>query len=400
MSTPQVVIVGAGLGALRTAESLRANGFTGDITVIGDEPFMPYNRPPLSKELLAGTVAADTLEFPRNVDDITWRLSSSVVASDLDARTLTLDDGSTIPFDGLVIASGIRSRNLPIPGPTGHRFTLRTRDDAERLQPVLTDGARVLIMGAGFIGCEVAATAAERGCEVTVVALDAEPMIRPLGAELGAAMRRRHEAHGVTFLLGRTITEFTGTGVNATGAVLDDGTIIPADVIIEAVGSVANTEWLADQGIDLSDGVETDSNMIATDARDRAPVVAVGDLARHPNALFGNVPRRIEHWDMPSHTGKRAGASLAALLRGEQPDATPFAVVPSFWSDQYDVNLQSFGMPGLGTDVRIVDGDVDGDCIVEYRDDSGLVGVVGLNRTRDLAQYRKQLQSRLSEGNT
>jgi 3-phenylpropionate/trans-cinnamate dioxygenase ferredoxin reductase component len=394
VTTQQVAIVGAGLGALRTAEALRAHGFTGEITVIGDEPHLPYNRPPLSKEVLAGSVTPDTLEFPRKVDDITWRLSSTAVASDLDRRTLTLDDGSTIPFDGLVIASGIRPRTLPIPGPTGNRFTLRTIADAEHLQRALIPGARVLIMGAGFIGCEVAATAIARGCDVSVVALDPEPMIQPLGAELGAAMRRRHEAQGVTFYLGHTIAEFTGSGKNATGAVLDDGTVIPADVIIEAVGSIANTEWLADQGIDLTDGVETDANMVVRDVTGRVPVVAVGDVARHPNALFGHSPRRIEHWDMPSHTGKRAGASLAALMRGERPQPEPFAVVPSFWSDQYDINLQSFGMPGLGTDVRVVDGDLDGDCIVEYHDDSGLVGAIGINRTRDLAQYRKQLQSR------
>ena len=249
-------------------------------------------------------------------------------------------------------------------------------------------------MGAGFIGCEVAATAIGLGCEVTIVALDPEPMMRPLGAELGAAMRRRHEAHGVRFLLGHTITAFTGEGDVATGAVLDDGTVLEADVIIEAVGSVANTEWLADQGIDLSDGIAVDANMVVTELADRVPAVAVGDLARHPNALFGDIPRRIEHWDMPTATGQRAGASLAALMRGETPAHAPFAVVPSFWSDQYDVNLQSFGMPGIATEIRVVDGDVDSDVIVEYHDDSGLVGVISLNRTRELAQYRKQLRAR------
>jgi 3-phenylpropionate/trans-cinnamate dioxygenase ferredoxin reductase component len=398
VTTQQVAIIGAGLGALRTAEALRAHGFTGNITVIGDEPFYPYNRPPLSKEVLAGVVDANTLELPRKVDDITWLLGSPVIASDLEAHTVTLADGTTVAFDGLVIASGIRPRSLPIPGPPGNRYTLRTRADAEQLQPLLTPGTRVLIMGAGFIGCEVAATAISRGCEVTIVALDDEPMIRPLGHDLGAAMRRRHESQGVTFYLGHTIAEFTGEGEKANAAILDDGTVIYADVIIEAVGSVANTEWLADHDIDLTDGLETDSNMTVIDLKDRVPAVAVGDLARHPNALFGDVPRRIEHWDMPSHTGARAGATLAALMRGEQPAADPFAVVPSFWSDQYDVNLQSFGMPGIATHSRVVDGDVDGECIVEYHDESGLVGVIGLNRTRDLAQYRKHLLTRASEG--
>ena len=395
---PAIAIVGAGLGALRTAESLRAHGFTGPITVVGDEPYLPYSRPPLSKEVLAGALDAEQTEFALDVDDITWRLGTAVVSSDLDARTVTLADGSTIPFDGLVIASGIRPRALPIPGPPGRRFTLRTRADAERLQTLLTPGTRVLIMGAGFIGCEVAATAVGLGCEVTIVALDDEPMIRPLGPELGAAMRRRHEGHGVRFHLGHTITAFTGDGDDATGAVLDDGTVIPADVIIEAVGSVSNTEWLDGQGVDLSDGVETDANLVVVDLKGRVPAVAVGDVARHPNALFGDIPRRIEHWDMPTQTGARAGASLAALMRGEDPGDAPFAVVPSFWSDQYDVNVQSFGMPGIAKRIELVDGDIDGDCIVEYFDDSGLVGVIGVNRARDLAKYRRQLRARESEG--
>lgn len=389
-----VAIVGAGLGALRTAESLRANGFTGSITVIGDEPYPPYSRPPLSKEVLAGELDGASTEFPHALDDVTWRLGHSVIASDLDARTLTLDDGTVVPFDGLVIASGIRPRKLPIPGPEGNRYTLRTRDDAEHLRELLVPGARVLIMGAGFIGCEVAATAISRGCEVTIVALDAEPMLRPLGEQLGAAMRRHHEAHGVRFMLGRTVTEFTGDGATAKGAVLDDGTRIDADVIIEAVGSVTNTEWLEGQGVDLSDGIMTDANLMVVDLADRLPAVAVGDVARHPNALFGNIPRRIEHWDMPTHTGTRAGASLAAHLAGESPEVQPFDVVPSFWSDQYDINIQSFGMPGIATRTELADGDIDGDCIVEYFGDAGLVGVVGINRARDLAQYRKQLRKR------
>ncbi len=129
-------------------------------------------------------------------------------------------------------------------------------------------------------------------------------------------------------------------------------------------------------------------------ATDLAPVVAVGDIARHPNALFGPVPRRVEHWNMPTETGRRAGQTLAALLAGEEPDRGPFTAMPSFWSDQYDHSLQSFGMPGLATRIELADGDVDGPCIVEYHDDSGLVGVVGIDRTRETAPYRRQLMGR------
>ena len=389
----QVVIVGAGLGGLRVAESLRAAGYTEQIVVVGDEDHLPYNRPPLSKEALAGGVQVEDLHFRRkdSIDDVESRLGSGAVASDLTARTVTLADGTVLPFDGLVVASGIRPRILPIPGPTTGRHLLRTADDAAGLRAELGPGASVVIMGAGFIGCEVAATARKLGADVHVVALDAEPMIRPLGAELGAAMRRRHEAHGVNFHMGRTVAEFLGDD-HVTGVRLDDGTVIDATVVVEAVGSVTNTEWLEGNGLDLSDGLLVDSAMVVqgTDA----PMVAVGDVARHPNALFGGAPRRIEHWNIPTETGRRAGAALAALLRGEQPDSSPFTAMPSFWSDQYDYKIQSFGMPGIATSSVVAAGTVDEPCVVEYHDATGLVGVIGIDRTADLAPYRKQLAQR------
>lgn len=388
-----VVVVGGGLGALRTAESLRANGHAGPITVVGDEPHLPYTRPPLSKEALRDGIDVSSLAFRRkpSVDDVTWRLGAPVASSDLAARTVTLADGTALPFDGLVVASGIRPRRLPIPGPQAGRHVLRTSEDAKRIRALLAPGARVVIMGAGFIGCEVAATARGLGADVAVVALDEEPMVRPLGTELGAAMRRRHEHRGVHFHLGHTVDAFLGDE-RVRSVSLSDGTELPADLVIEAVGSVPNTEWLAGNGLDLSDGVLVDSAMqVATDL---APVVAVGDVSRHPHALFGDVPRRIEHWSVPTETGRRAGATLAALLAGDEPDRGPFTAMPSFWSDQYDHQLQSFGMPGIADRIEVVDGAPDEPCIVEYHDDSGLVGVVGVDRTRDLAPYRTRLMGR------
>jgi 3-phenylpropionate/trans-cinnamate dioxygenase ferredoxin reductase component len=391
--TRGVVIVGAGLAGLRAAESLRANGYIGPITVAGDEPLMPYNRPPLSKEALRGGIDVATLQFRRkpSVDDVTWRLGSPVVACDLAARTVTLDDGSSLEFDGLVVASGIRPRRLPIPGPALGRFTLRTVPDAEHVRALLRPSAHVVIMGAGFIGCETAATARTLGAEVAIVAIDPQPMIRPLGVELGEGMRRRHEAKGVHFHLGHSIDAFAG-GDHVRSVSLSDGSELPADVVIEAVGSVTNTEWLTGNGLDLSDGLRVDSAMqVATDL---APVVAVGDIARHPNARFGGIPRRIEHWNMPTETGRRAGATLATLLAGDEPDRGPFTALPSFWSDQYEYQLQSFGMPDLADRIEVADGDVDGPCIVTYHDADGLVGVVGVDRTRELVPFRSQLMAR------
>ena len=388
-----VVIVGAGLGGLRSAETLRAAGYAGAITVVGDEEYLPYNRPPLSKEALAGGIDVASLEFRRkpSVDDVRWLLGTPVVGSDLAARTVTLSDGTVLAFDGLVAASGIRPRRLPIPGPADGRFALRTAADALAVREYLTPGAVVIIMGAGFIGCEAAATAIKLGCTVHVVALDEEPMIRPLGAELGAAMRRRHEARGVHFHLGQTIDSFAGAD-RVRSVSLSDGTELPADIVIEAVGSVANTEWLRGNDLDLSDGLLTDSSMQVHTAL--APLVAVGDLARHPNGHFGGVPRRIEHWNIPTETAKRAGPTLAAILRGEEPDRSPFLAMPAFWSDQYEFTLQSFGMPGIADRVEVVSGTVDEPCIVEYSDASGLVGVVGVDRTAEVAHYRKALLAR------
>ena len=373
----QVVVVGAGLGGLRAAESLRGQGF--DVMVIGDEPHLPYNRPPLSKESLKGGVEVEGLHFRRKYDDIDWRLGAAATGCSLASRVVYVDDAA-YTFDGLVIASGIRPRHLPVPGPQPP--VLRTADDALALRARLTPGTSLLVVGAGFIGCEVAATARQLGCEVTVTAYDAEPMLRPLGPELGAAMKAHHEAHGVTFHLGQGVSEFHDDGVT-----LADGTRLTADVVIEAVGSVPNVEWLAGNDLNLEDGVLTDNLMRVTGTD--VPVVAVGDIARFPNPRFDDVPRRIEHWNLPTETGKRAGQTLGALLGGEEPTGD-FRPMPAFWSDQYDIGLQSYGLPALG-EATLVDGEWSGDCIVEYLRDGEVTGVVGVNRTKDLMHYRKDI---------
>lgn len=387
-----VVIVGAGLGGLRVAESLRSNGYSGGITIVGDEPHLPYNRPPLSKEALKGGVDLESLEFRRKpaVDDVHWRLGAGVVACDLAHHTVTLADQTVLNFDALAIATGIRPRDLAIPGPRAGRFFLRDASDAAALRERLSPGSRLVILGAGFIGCEVAATARALGCEVDVVTMDTVPMQRPLGLELGAAMQKRHETHGVRFHTGHTISQFHGND-HVSSAELDNGTHIACDVVLEAVGSVPNTEWLDGNGLDLSDGVLVDDSMrvVGTDA----PVVAVGDIARYAHTLFDNSARRIEHWNLPTETGKRAGATLAALLAGDSVPDTPFKPMPSFWSDQYEHKLQSFGLPGLADEVLIVSGNPDSECVAEYRRAGTLVGVIGIDATSALVPYRAALMA-------
>ncbi|MFD5813126.1 NAD(P)/FAD-dependent oxidoreductase [Streptomyces sp. NPDC127038] len=393
--TGRVVVAGASMGGLRAAEQLRAAGWTGAVTIVGDEPHMPYNRPPLSKEVLAGKASFESLAFTPKAAaaDVEWRLGTGITAARLDERTVELADGERLSYDGLVVATGMRPRRLRCRGPLVGRHTVRTLTDAQILRDALIrPGARVVVVGAGFIGCEVAATAVGLGAaEVTVVDPLPLPMAGPLGDLLGQALLKRHEERGVRFALGTGVAGFEG-GERVTGVVLGDGTVLPADVVVESVGSVANTEWLDGNGLDLSDGVLTDEHLRVGG---RPEVVAVGDIARFPNARYDGVPRRVEHWSIPTDTAKHAARILAAHLGGTEAELAPFAPLPTFWSDQHEFRLQSFGSPLLGKDdVRILEGDPDGDVVVGYHTGDLLVGVVALggqSAAMRAAGYRAQL---------
>ncbi|MFJ6622738.1 NAD(P)/FAD-dependent oxidoreductase [Kitasatospora sp. NPDC091335] len=393
--TAPIVVAGASMAGLRAAEQLRAAGWDGPITLVGDEPHPPYSRPPLSKEVLAGKASFESLAFrPRpSVADVRWRLGSTVVRADLDGRTVGLDDGETLPYRGLVVATGTRARRLRCPGPAAGRHTVRTLADARGLREALTrPGVRVVVVGAGFIGCEVAATAVALGAaEVTVVDPLPLPMAGPLGELLGRALLARHRERGVRFALGTGVTAFQGER-EVTGVVLADGRVLAADVVVESVGSVANTEWLEGNGLDLTDGVLTDGHLRAGG---RPEVIAVGDVARFPNPRYDGVPRRVEHWSIPTDTARHGARVLAAHLAGAGHGLAPFAPLPTFWSDQHDFRLQSFGAPALGRDdVRVLGGDPDGDVLVGYHRAGRLVGVVALggqSAAAAAARYRAEL---------
>jgi 3-phenylpropionate/trans-cinnamate dioxygenase ferredoxin reductase component len=393
MPTNRVVVVGASIAGLRAAEAARKAGFAGDVVVIGDEPHMPYNRPPLSKEALSGKLDPVRLPFrvPKVAQDVEWRLGTTVTAADLTARTITLADGTTLDWSGLVIASGLRPRMLPLPGPEPGRHVMRTMDDMDSLRAVLRPGTRLVIVGAGFVGCEVAATARGIGAEVDVVAPEAVPVERPLRAPVGGILRQRHEAEGVRFHLGTVPVEYLGTD-RVDAVRLRGGTTLPADVVVEAVGCTPNTNWLAGNGLDLTDGVLCDNLLRVADRQD---VVACGDVARFPNPLFDDVPRRVEHWTMANDTARKAGAVLGRHLAGETADETPFAPIPSFWSDQYDLRLQSFGAVELGgDDVRVLEGDATNGIAVGYHRAGDLVGVVLIGLAARYGHYRELISSR------
>lgn len=396
-----VVIVGASMGGLRAAEALRNNGFDGQITVIGEEAHAPYNRPPLSKEVLAKEVTHDAVAFKlrAQVEDVIWNLGDPATSLDLAKQVVTTASGKTFAYDGLVIASGLRPRVLDLPnGKVSGRHTVRTLDDAIGLRADLVPGAQVVVAGAGFIGCEVAATARGLGCEVTNVAIDSFPMIRPLGEELAAELQRRHESKGVDFRLQRGIKDLTGTD-SLSGVILDDGDFLEATVLVEAISSHCNVEWLANTNLDISNGVLADSALraVTTDGDSVEGVYVVGDLARFANPLFDYEARRIEHWNIPTETGKRVGAVLSAYLAEAdnfaELAAQPFMPLPSFWSDQYDMKIQGFGMPGLADRYELVAGELSDELVMGYFKGEILIGVVGIGMTSEVMKYRKELVS-------
>jgi 3-phenylpropionate/trans-cinnamate dioxygenase ferredoxin reductase subunit len=387
------------MAGLRSAESLRKGGFSGEIVVLGAEPHMPYNRPPLSKDAIRTEFDPGVLPFrvSKAAADVQWRLGARVTAADLAGRTVTLQDGTHLEWDGLVAASGARSRRLPLTSPQAGRHAIRTLDDSDALRKDLDRARRIVVVGGGFIGCEVAAAAAGRGLEVTVVEPEPLPMLRPLGADLAAALLRRHEANGVTFRLGVLPEGFAGDS-RVQHVNLSDGTSVPADVVVESVGSLLNTEWLDGNGLDLINGVLTDDQLRVV-VRDgvmpggirRDDVVAAGDVARFPHPLFGGAAGRVEHWTVATDTARHAGAVLARYLAGGDPAAGgPFRAVPTFWSDQYELRIQSFGVTGLD-DVRVLEGDIDGEVAVGYHRDGQLAGVVLIGLTGRYTHYRTML---------
>lgn len=402
----RVVVVGAGMAGLRAAEQLRASGWTQEILVLGQEPHAPYNRPPLSKEALSGMGAedpqtwADKLAFRQrpSVADVEWRLGTEAVGADLEARRVTCADGTEVEYDGLVIASGIRSRRLSIDGPAEGRFTLRTLADAVALQRTLLPGARVVVVGGGFIGCEVAATATAMGCRVTVVEPLPGCLQRGLGDLVGGLVQSYLSGYGIRMLTGRTVRELLplpGRPGRVGSVVLDDDMVLPADVVVGAVGSTPNVEWLAGNGLDLTDGVLCDERLRAAGRDD---VVAVGDVARFVNPRFDDVARRVEHWCIPTDTARFAAGSLVRALHDLPDDRPPFAPMPSFWSDQLELRIQSFGAPGLADEVTVVDGNPDPCALTEgliahYRRGGRLVGVVLVNAPANRHREQRELVS-------
>jgi len=386
----RVVIVGASLAGLRAAETFRQRGFDGELVVVGAEPHRPYDRPPLSKKLLAGEWEPDRVHLrqPDTFDelDVEWRFGAEATGVDLASRAVTLADGAVLRFDGLLLATGARPKRLPGQTAVANAHELRTLDDALALRAELAGGGRrVVVVGAGFIGLEAALTALALGNEVIVLEGAPAPLVRGLGPEMGAAIGELHARAGIDLRCGVAIDAIE------TGAVHVDGESIPADVILVGIGVEPATTWLEGSGLALRDGVVCDETLRATDVAG-APVdgvYAAGDVARWPSRRFGE-EMRVEHWTNAAEQGAHAAENMLAVARGEP--GTPYDPVPFVWSDQGALRIQLLGRPGPDDEVEVVAGAPDeGKFLSLYQRDGRLRGALGVNAPRWVMPMRQLL---------
>ena len=356
----RVVIVGASLAGLRAAEALRLAGFTGSLTLIGDEPYPPYDRPPLSKTVLTGWLPVEHTTLPQFVDiDAEWRLGVSAVALDLAGRRVQLGDGKEVEVDRVLIATGTRARQWPNADEAALDgvFMVRTRDDAARLRERLAAGPdRVLIIGGGFIGSEVASVCRELGLPVTLVERSGTPLDNALGATAGGAAARLQRHHGVDLRTDVTVMALEGEG-RLRRAHLSDGDVLDVDVAVVALGAVRNTEWLRRAGLaadargvvcDASCRVFSDEGVVLDD------IFVAGDIARWPHPLFDGQLIAVEHWD----NAVRQAAIAAHNMVRPLAERSAHKALPAFWSNQFGLNIKSVGLPSVADELVVTQGSV------------------------------------------
>lgn len=350
---PGIVVVGAGLAAASLARAYREGGGTAPETLVGLEPELPYERPGLSKEVLKGDKEEASVYFRDQAwyDDnhVDLRLGRRVVAIDRDAHEVELDDGARLPYRKLVLATGAQPRTLALPGADLPQvLTLRTLPDNRRLKAALGDGTRWVILGAGWIGLEVAAAAAQAGSTVTVLEAADVPLGRILGDRMGEHFAALHRAHGVDLRTGVRVEAIEGEGGAVTG-VRVDGAVIPAEVVLVAVGAAPSVELAEQAGLEVDNGVVVDDHLTTSDP----DVLAIGDVANAANTALGG-RLRVEHWDNAKRQGKLAGQVLLAAERGEPLPAYDWQ--PYFYTDQYDLGMEYVGR-GSSDDEVVVRGD-------------------------------------------
>ncbi|MGW2422951.1 NAD(P)/FAD-dependent oxidoreductase [Streptomyces sp. NPDC001709] len=381
-----ITVVGASLAGLSTVRALRAEGYEGGIVVVGEERYLPYDRPPLSKDFLKGDLDVGALALGDAGEyedlDVEWVLGERAVRLDPADRSITLTGGRRLRTDQVVIATGATPRTLPGADRLAGVHTLRTLDDAQALRAELLNGLpRVVVIGAGFIGAEVASTAHRLGLHVTVVeALDV-PLERQLGREMGLVCSSLHSDHGVGLLCGIGVAGLIGER-RVTGVRLADGRVLPADIVVVGVGVRPATDWLAGSGVPVDDGVVCDAGC----ATGVPGVVAVGDVARCPNPFTGR-HARIEHWSNATEQGRTAARTLLSGVSAPAPVTAPY-----FWSDQYQVRIQLAGHVAPGAEPQVVDGALDSRSFTAvYRRGDTPVAVLSLNQPKLFNRLRRTL---------
>lgn len=390
MGSTSLVVVGASLAGLRAVEAARKAGFDGDVTLVGAEEHLPYDRPPLSKAYLDavdGPPAVPTFrdeQVLREELDVALALGTPATSLDVDAGNVCVGE-RRIPYDALVIATGAEARQLP-----GSRLkgvqTLRTLDDARAVRAALDARARTVVIGAGFIGSEVASGARKRGLDVAIVEALHTPLVRAIGRVMGETCAALHTDNGTNLRCGVTVDGFLGDD-RVEGVRLSDGTVLPADLVVVGVGAVPAVQWLAGSGLTVDNGVVCDDKLWTG-----APgIYAAGDVARWHNPRFGR-SMRLEHWTSAAEQGARA-----ALNAIDPSNAKPYETVPYFWSDWYSDRIQFVGVPGAD-EVSTVDGDLRAErrCVALYREGSQLVGALTINAPTEIMKYRGLIAKRTS----
>lgn len=383
-----VVVVGTSIAGFSAASELRDAGFGGTIRMIGDEPVRTYERPPLSKGVLAGDDPESTAWHAAEDDDLglDWMLGERATGLDVDRRIVHLACGDEIAYHGLVIATGATPRRLPDQPDLSGIHVVRSLDDSLGLRADLDAGAqRVVVVGAGFIGAEVAATCRERGHDVTVVEPLSQPLARVLGPTMGAAIADLHRSHDVDLRLGEGVDAIEGhEGAEGVARVrLTGGQVVEADVVVVGIGVVPNTDWLGDSGLEVDNGVVADASCLVAPG-----IVAAGDVARWNSPRYG--PVRIEHWDHAADMGRAAGRRLLTA----DDDAEPYDPVPWFWSDQYDVRIQMAGR--ADGEMVVTDGSVDdGKFVALYGRDGWVQGALGWNWPAKTVRYKMAIEAGL-----
>ncbi|MBB6173146.1 3-phenylpropionate/trans-cinnamate dioxygenase ferredoxin reductase subunit [Nocardiopsis mwathae] len=384
-----IVIAGAGMAGLHTAESLRSAGFDGTVTLIGDEPHRPYSRPPLSKEVLTGKGSPRSLQLREDGEidalGLDLRLGRRAERLLAEERAVLLDDGTRVDYDGLVIATGARARRPRTDLAGVH--TLRTLDDAEAVRAAFArPGGHVVVVGAGFIGSEVAASARACGWEVTLVEAAPTPLTRVVDPRVGTVLTELHRDNGVDVRLGTGVTAYEGRG-RVERVRLADGTAVEASMVVAGLGVDLNTEWLAGSGVKLDE-----EGAVLCDARCATAVpdvYAVGDLASWPHPRYGG-RIRLEHW---TNAGEQAAVVAHNLLTPAEAERRDYTPVPYFWSDQYGMKIQLLGRAAPADTVEFVHGAPEDRKFVAFLGRADvLVGVLGLRSTPKTMRYRTLLE--------